>query len=153
MTLIRTLTALPVLALLVAQAAAAQESRLATQSIRCAAIFTVVAQVSDPDAAQRATAQQAVTIFSEVHRREFNGKPPTEPAARIDTLLREFRDTLATREPYLVEESVLCGAWFDGFRVQGDDWSYVPVIPKVISASARTQYTALGSDAFKRWGK
>lgn len=133
----------------------AQESRIMTQSARCAAIFTVLAEASAEDKGRQQKFLKAESIFSELFVKEGKsaaGKPSLEEAhRRRDLVLQEFRDTYTSRRAYLIEESVLCGAWGEGFLVQGENYGYVPVIPKVISETVRTDYETAAKVAFARW--
>ena len=50
-------------------------------------------------------------------------------------------------------DGVVCGAWAEGFLSQGENWAFIPVIPKVIAQSAREEYTRVGPASFTRWAK
>ncbi len=133
----------------------AQESRIATQSIRCAAIFSVLADTAASDSKHEARSKTAETIFSELFLKEYRdkkeGATPDEALRRKDLVLKEFRDTYANRRAYIVEETVLCGAWGEGFLSQGESYAYVPVIPKVIPQNIRADYESRGNSAFAVW--
>ena len=133
----------------------AQESRIATQSVRCAAIFSVLAETAANDPKYQTRFKTAETIFSELFVKEYRDKKDSitldEADRRRDLVLKEFKDTYTNRRAYIIEETVLCGAWGEGFLSQGDDYSYVPVIPKVIPQNVRTNYEARGSTAFAAW--
>ncbi len=135
----------------------AQESRIATQSVRCAAIFTVLAETATEDPVRQKKFLKAATIFSELfvndHRDKTAQVTPEEAYRRRDLVLTEFRETYASRRTYLIEETVLCGAWGEGFLIQGESYGYVPVIPKVIPQNIRTNYEATASAAFARWAR
>lgn len=133
----------------------AQESRIATQSTRCAAIFSVLADTSADNTARQKKFLKAEAIFSELFVKETNDKKDKvtleEAHRRRDLVMKEFRDTYTSRRAYIIEESVLCGAWGEGFLVQGENYGYVPVIPKVISHTIRTDYEAIAATAFAQW--
>lgn len=133
----------------------AQESRIATQSARCAAIFSVLAETAANESKHQTRFKTAETIFSELFVKEYSDKKDSvtldEAHRRRDLVLKEFRDTFANRRPYIIEETVLCGAWGEGFLVQGETYGYVPVIPKVIPQNIRADYEARGSAAFAAW--
>ena len=133
----------------------AQESRIATQSVRCAAIFSVLAETAASEPKYQTRYKTAETIFSELFVKEYRDKKDSvtldDALRRRDLVLREFKDTYANRRAYIIEETVLCGAWGEGFLVQGDTYSYVPVIPKVIPQTVRANYEARGSAAFADW--
>ncbi len=137
-------------------AQAAPESRLASQALHCAAVFSVFAETLTEDAALAKEFNQAVGVFTELYVREHEGN---REVAKRDAdqgrkaLLTQFREQLMQREPYLREDSVVCGAWADGFFAQGEDWRYVPVYPKVIGMGARQKYTPIGEQAFRRFGQ
>ncbi len=133
----------------------AQESRIATQSVRCAAIFSVLAETAVNEPKYQTRFKTAETIFSELFVKEYRDKKDNvtvdEAHHRRDIILKELRDTYANRRAYIIEETVLCGAWGEGFLVQGETYSYVPVIPKVIPQNIRADYEARGSAAFAAW--
>lgn len=133
----------------------AQESRIATQSVRCAAIFSVLAESAANDPKYQTRFKTAETIFSELFVKEYRDKKDgvtvDEGHRRRDLVIKELRDTYANRRAYIIEETVLCGAWGEGFLVQGENYSYVPVIPKVIPQNVRADYEARGSTAFAAW--
>jgi hypothetical protein len=135
---------------------AASESRLATQALHCAAIFSVFAETLNEDETLAKAFTRGVAIFTEVYVREREGERALalrEAEQERKSLLTQFREQLTQREPYLREDGVVCGAWADGFFAQGDDWRFVPVYPKVIGMGARQKYTPIGEEAFKRWKK
>lgn len=140
---------------LIASHSHAQESRIATQSVRCSAIFTVLAETAADDAARQKKFLKAETIFSELFvndQRDKKAQVTLEEAhRRRDLVLKEFRETYDSRRAYIIEETVLCGAWGEGFLVQGESYGYVPVIPKVIPQNIRSDYEASASTAFARW--
>lgn len=142
--------------LLPALPSAAQESRLATQALHCSAILAVFTETHADDPKLAAKFGKAVGIFSEVFAQERGGDAAAalrEAGTRRAALLAEFRAKLAEREPYLREDGVVCGAWTEGFLGQGENWSYVPVYPKVIGASIRAEYEKLAAESFGRWKK
>ena len=135
---------------------AEQESRLAKQALHCSAVFSVFAETLTDDAKLAKEFSKGVTIFTELYVREREGNRAAamrEAEQSRAALLKQFREQLEQREPYLREDGVVCGAWADGFFAQGEDWSFVPVYPKVIGMGARQKYTPIGEQAFKRWGK
>lgn len=132
----------------------AQESKLATQAVRCSAIFTIFEVANADDSALAPTLIRSRKIFEQVHASERHDQ--SLPAAqemqrKREALLQEFRVHFKDREPYLQEEGVLCGAWADGFLAQGENYGFIPVIPKVIAPTSRATYTRLGSTSFARW--
>ncbi len=154
---LRPLSRLAALSLLLAAGPVpAEESRFATQAIRCSAVFSVFIDANADDAALAAKFRKAQKIFEEVYageRRDKSADAATEIATKRAALLKEFRDNFKEREPYLHEEGVLCGAWAEGFLAQGENWSFIPVIPKVIAQSARDEYSRIGPASFTRWAK
>jgi hypothetical protein len=133
---------------------AASDSRLAQQALHCSAIFSVFAESLTNDSKRLKEFKRGVEIFTELYVKESEGDPAVakrDAEQRRGELLRQFREQLSQREPYLREDGVVCGAWAEGFFAQGDEWRFVPVYPKVISISARQKYTPIGADAFARW--
>ncbi len=149
---------LAVAALLIAAAhcgsAVAEDSRMAKQALHCSAVFTVFADTHADDAVLGKQFAQGVEIFTGLYAKERGGDTAAmrqEAAALRAGLLQQFREQMKDREPYLREDGVVCGAWAEGFFAQGDDYSFVPVYPKVIGISARQKYTKIAADAFTRW--
>lgn len=132
----------------------AQETRLAAQSLHCAAIFSVLAQSTDNGAQQAAKYAKAVDIFTGVHLQEW--PQPLSTNARESVLQKRADAALALRGPWLAkdaslrEEGVLCGAWAEGFLAQGDRIQFVPVFPKVVASCVRSQYQNLLDDKMGR---
>lgn len=140
--------------LLAAGTVLADESRIATQALRCSAVFAVFIDANADDAALAPKFRKAQKIFDEVYageRRNKSTEAGPEIADKRTALLKEFRDNFQQREPYLHEEGVLCGAWAEGFLAQGENWAFIPVIPKVIAQSARDEYSRVGPPSFTRW--
>jgi hypothetical protein len=127
--------------------AAAQESRLASQTLHCAAIFSVLAQSQDNDPPQAAKYVKAVDIFTSVHLQEL----PSPVSANTRELVLQKRADAAqalrsawlAKDTSLREEGVLCGAWAEGFLAQGERVQFVPVYPKVVAPGIRSQYQRL----------
>ncbi len=135
---------------------AAAEERMAKQALHCSAIFTVFAETHQDDAVLGKQFTQGVEIFTGLYAKERGSDAAAmreEAATKRAALLQQFREQLKDREPYLREDGVVCGAWAEGFFAQGNDYSFVPVYPKVIGMSARQKYTKIAADAFTRWGK
>lgn len=128
-------------------AAIGQETRLATQSLHCAAIFEVLGQGSNHDAQQAAPYAKATDIFIQVHLQEL---PQPVSASTRETVLQKrsnavhaMRAAWLAKDAALREEAVLCGAWAEGFLAQGDRIQFVPVFPKVVAPGVRSQYQIL----------
>lgn len=134
--------------------AAAEDSRMAGQALHCSAIFTVFADTHADDAVLGKQFAKGVEIFTGLYVKERGGDATAvrqEADTKRAALLQQFRDQMKDREAYLREDGVVCGAWADGFFAQGDDYSFVPVYPKVIGMGARQKYTQIAADAFTRW--
>lgn len=133
-------------------AAAQTETRLATQAIHCAAVFTVLAQTHASDSALAPRMNKAVAIFTDVYMQELNaGIKPEEAAKRRESALADIKAGWTSRSPQFLESGVICGAWAEGFLEQGEWYKHVPVYPKVVAMHIRSQYQALAEDALKRW--
>lgn len=132
----------------------AQENRLATQSMKCAAIFTVLAQDTSSEPLQVVRLNKAVDIFTEVHLQEM--PLPVSSTSRENALKRREHEVMSLRsawlakDPSLREEGVLCGAWAEGFLAQGERVQFVPVFPKVVAPGIRNQYQRLLEDKMGR---
>ncbi len=136
--------------------AGTENARMAKQALQCSAIFTVFADTHANDPALSKQFAQGVEIFTALYAKESGGDTAAmrqEAATHRAGLLQQFRDQLGEREAYLREDGVACGAWAEGFFVQGDDYTFVPVYPKVIGMGARQKYTKIAADAFTRWKK
>lgn len=136
------------------QVVLAQENRLAMQSMKCAAIFTMLAQDPSSEPHQVARLHKAVDIFTAVHIQEM--PHPETRIARENALKRNEHEVMSLRsawlakDPSLREEGVLCGAWAEGFLAQGERVQFVPVYPKVVAPGIRNQYQRLLEDKMGR---
>jgi hypothetical protein len=92
--------------------AQAQESRIASQSIRCAAIFSVLAETAASEPKYQTRFKTAETIFSELFVKEYRDKKDSvtleEAHRRRDLILKEFKDTYTNRRAYIIEEKPSC---------------------------------------------
>jgi hypothetical protein len=70
---------------------------------------------------------------------------------RRNLVLQEFKATYNSRPATLKEEVVLCGAWAEGYKIQGNNYTYVPIIPKLIPAAVRSDYETLAEAGWKTW--
>jgi hypothetical protein len=142
--------------LVISPSSLAQESKEEIKAARCSAIFTMLAEAlpEDPDTM---VFQRFIRLFNELYlqeKKERTGSANAEDGeSRRAFLLKEFRETYASREGALKEEVVLCGAWGDAYLAQGDNVTHVPVIPKLIPASVRQKYEALAAEGWSRWLK
>lgn len=137
-----------------ASAAVGQETRLASQSLHCAAIFSVLSQSHDNNPAQAAQYAKAMDIFTGVHLQEW---PQPVSAGTRDLVVQKRSDAVQAmrgawlaKDAYLREEGVLCGAWAEGFLAQGERVQFVPVFPKVVAPHVRSQYQQLLIDKMGR---
>jgi len=94
-------------------------------------------------------------LFFDFYTNEKKSKNPENKAeemlVRRQQVLTEIKEHYADREALLIEEGVVCGAWAEGFLSQGDNITFIPVYPKVISSQIRDQYARIASVAFKKW--
>jgi len=136
-------------------AACAQESRVEMQAGRCSAIFFMLSKTHKEDSTWLPVFQEFVGVFENLYVNEK--KERTGSATRDDgtdrrkLVLQEFKDTYTSRVASLKEEVVLCGAWAEGYRLQGKEYVYVPIIPKLIPAAVRATYEAFAESGWKRW--
>lgn len=121
----------------------AQESRVASQAIRCTAFFQVLS-----DSAM-------VQNFADAFVKELGDKGVTISDAdmqqRRELVLQELRNSYASNQAAVMEEAVFCGAWSEGYRLQGDKPAYIPILPKIIPQTVRETYAGLASAAFAKW--
>lgn len=136
-----------------AGAASAQDARLASQALRCSMVmhFLGQAQADNPDLARRL--DWAASTFAGVHLKQ-SGKP-VHPGERVtEDLLRSVQDpspdSMTANPASFREEAVACGAWADGFSVQGPNYRYVPVFPKVVAPQTRQLYQALAEQRLRQ---
>jgi hypothetical protein len=135
-------------------AAIGQETRLASQSLHCAAIFSVLAQSQDNNPSQAAQYAKAMDIFTGVHLQEL--PQPVSPSTRDSVVQKRadaaqvLRSAWLAKDAHLREEGVLCGAWAEGFLAQGERVQFVPVFPKVVAPHVRSQYQHLLNDKMGR---
>jgi hypothetical protein len=139
---------------LVSHRVAAQETRLAAQAMHCAAIFSLLAKAyaAEPDRGPRWS--KAVEIFTDVHIKATSGTATNKVRDAAVKRRTEEAQTLlgawTAGDAYLKEETVICGAWVEGFLAQGETYQYVPVYPKVVAPGVRSQYQYLFSEAMGR---
>ena len=135
--------------------ACAQESRVEMQAGRCSAIFFMLSQTHKEDSTWLPVFQEFVGVFENLYvteKKERTGSGTVdEGVQRRNAVLHEFKDTYTSRVASLKEEVVLCGAWAEGYRLQGKDYVYVPIIPKLIPAAVRTTYEAFAESGWKQW--
>lgn len=125
----------------------AQESRVEKQAIRCSAFFLMLSDSAE--------ARNFSNLFADAYIKERNDKSIATTGAEIEQrreqVLQEIKMTTDSNQAALMEEAILCGAWAEGYRLQGDSPTYTPIIPKIIPQQVRENYAALASAAFKKW--
>ena len=135
--------------------AQAQDSRLENQLLRCSAITTIFSIAAEKNAESENKLKKMPALFFDFYTNEKKSKNPENKAeemlVRRQQVLTEIKEHYADREALLIEEGVVCGAWGEGFLSQGDNISFIPVYPKVISSQIRDQYARIASVAFKKW--
>ena len=133
----------------------AQESKVEMQAGRCSAIFFMLSETHKDNEASAADFQHFVTVFENLYvteKKERTGNATSDDGIeRRKLVLQEFKETYNGRPATLKEEVVLCGAWAEGYRIQGKTYTYVPIIPKLIPSSVRTDYEALADTGWKKW--
>jgi hypothetical protein len=133
----------------------AQESKVEMQAGRCSAIFFMLSETHKDNEASVTDFQHFVNVFENLYVTEK--KERTGNASRDDGIerrklvLQEFKETYNGRPATLKEEVVLCGAWAEGYRIQGKTYTYVPIIPKLIPSYVRSDYEALADTGWKKW--
>ena len=136
-------TSLLLACMVLASSASAQESRVAKQAMRCTAFFLVLsdsAMVQNfADAFIKELADKGVTISD------------ADMQQRRELVLQELRNSYSSNQAAVVEEAVFCGAWSEGYRLQGDKPTYIPILPKIIPQTVRENYAGLASTAFTKW--
>ena len=136
-------------------AAVAQESKLEIQAARCSAIFSMLSEAFANDAKRAPAFRHFTVVYNDLYlkeKKERTGNASAEEGKqRRDSLLQEFRQTYSERQAAMKEEVVLCGAWAEGYRSQGDVYTYVPIIPKLIPAAVRDEYEALAVAGWTKW--
>jgi len=133
----------------------AQESRVETQAGRCSAIFFMLSETHKDNEPSAVDFKHFVNVFENLYvteRKERVGNATRDDGIeRRNLVLQEFKATYNGRPATLKEEVVLCGAWAEGYRMQGKTYTYVPIIPKLIPSSVRTDYEALADTGWKKW--
>lgn len=133
----------------------AGESKVEIQAGRCSAIFFMLNETHKENATWQPVFQEFIGVFENLYvaeKKERTGQGTSEDGLQRRTaVLQEFKDTYYNRVAILKEEVVLCGAWAEGYRVQGKDYVYVPIIPKLIPAAVRTTYEAHAESGWKKW--
>ena len=133
----------------------AQESRFEIQAGRCSAIFFMLSETHKDNPASFSLFQHFVGVFEDLYvteKKERTGSGTRDDGIqRRQLILQEFKETYLTRQASLKEEVVLCGAWAEGYRIQGENVTYVPIIPKLIPPSVRTEYEAFADAGWRKW--
>lgn len=137
--------------------ALAQESRVETQAARCSAMFAMLSEALADDAAQAKHFRHFMDVFNALYLKEKKDRTGSasaeEGTARRQALLGEFRASYQDRQALMNEELILCGAWAEGYRAQGDQYAYVPIIPKLIPQNVRDEYQAYAAKSWQKWMK
>jgi hypothetical protein len=132
-----------------------QDSRLENQLLRCSAITTIFSIAAEKNTETEIKLQKMPALFFEFYANEKKSKntemKPEEILGRRQQILSEIKDHYVDREALLIEEGVVCGAWAEGFLSQGENITFIPVYPKVISSQIRDYYARIASVAFKKW--
>ncbi|MFZ4692553.1 MAG: hypothetical protein ACOYL2_08660 [Burkholderiaceae bacterium] len=133
----------------------AQESRVEMQAGRCSAIFFMLSETHKDNTASAGIFQHFGSVFENLYvteKKERVGNATRDDGIeRRNLVLQEFKATYNSRPATLKEEVVLCGAWAEGYKIQGDNYTYVPIIPKLIPAAVRNEYEALAEKGWKKW--
>ena len=133
----------------------AQESKVEMQAGRCSAIFFMLRETHNDNEASATDFQHFVNVFENLYvteKKERTGNATRDDGIeRRKLVLQEFKETYNGRPATLKEEVVLCGAWAEGYRIQGKTYTYVPTIPKLIPSSVRSDYEALADTGWKKW--
>jgi hypothetical protein len=133
----------------------AQDSRLENQLLRCSAITTIFSITAEKNTDSENKLQKMPTLFFDFYvneKKEKNTEMKSEEMlVRRQQVLTEIKEHYTDREALLIEEGVVCGAWGEGFLSQGDNITFIPVYPKVISSQIRDQYARIAAVAYKRW--
>ncbi|MEY3571646.1 MAG: hypothetical protein RIQ85_1766 [Pseudomonadota bacterium] len=133
----------------------AQESRVEMQAGRCSAIFFMLSETHKDNTASAGIFQHFGSVFENLYvteKKERVGNATRDDGIeRRNLVLQEFKATYNSRPATLKEEVVLCGAWAEGYKIQGDNYTYVPIIPKLIPAAVRNEYEALAETSWKKW--
>ena len=133
----------------------AQESKVEMQAGRCSAIFFMLSETHKDNEASATDFQHFVNVFENLYvteKKERTGNATRDDGIeRRKLVLQEFKETYNGRPATLKEEVVLCGAWAEGYRIQGKTYTYVPIIPKLIPSSVRSDYEALADTGWKKW--
>ena len=133
----------------------AQDSRLESQLLRCSSITTIFSIAAEKNTETEIKLQKMPSLFFEFYANEKKSKntemKPEEILGRRQQILSDIKDHYVDREALLIEEGVVCGAWAEGFLSQGENITFIPVYPKVISSQIRDYYARIASVAFKKW--
>ena len=133
----------------------AQESRVEMQAGRCSAIFFMLSETHKDNTASAGIFQHFGSVFENLYvteKKERVGNATRDDGIeRRNLVLQEFKATYNSRPATLKEEVVLCGAWAEGYKIQRDNYTYVPIIPKLIPAAVRNEYEALAETSWKKW--
>lgn len=129
---------------------AADESRVAGQAMNCAAVFSLLSDAHATNEALATKFGRGISIFTDVYLKERNeeaGSGLASAHVRRAQAVKEMRETLSDKAAYFREDAVICGAWAEGFMVQGERVQFMLVYPKVVPMHIRPQYQSYADEA------
>ena len=95
----------------------------------------------------------AAGIFADVYRQESRRLIGYKEQAAEQSIREANENALQkahSKAAEFREDSVICGAWAEGFLSQGANYRYVPVHPKVIAPQTRQRYETLAELATEK---
>ncbi len=133
-------------------ASAKPDSKIEAQLLRCAAVYFIISGTAGSDKNNEKKFQAMASNFLRVYAGEKNNLlTVAEMKSRRDLIVRDAVENYSARRDGLHEEAVVCGAWYEAFQFQDENYAYIPVIPKVIPGKVRQDYAELAATAFKGW--
>lgn len=135
-----------------ASPSAVQDSKIEAQLVRCAAVYFIISGTAVDDKTNEKKFQAMASNFLRVYAREKNNLlTAAEMKSRRDLIVRDAVENYPVRHDGLHEEAVVCGAWYEAFQFQDENYAYIPVIPKVIPGKVRQDYAEIAATAFQAW--
>jgi len=137
----------------VAGAASAQDARVASQSLHCFGVFHVLKSAQDENSEIARHLDFAASIFADVYRQESRRLIGYKEQTAEQSIRESNENALQkahSKAAEFREDSVICGAWAEGFLSQGANYRYAPVYPKIIAPQTRHKYETLAEQRLKK---
>lgn len=125
----------------------------AQQALNCAAVFSVLSKGYAHDGTLASKFTKVADLFTHIYMQEQVANTPADEQASIqlrNAATLELRHALPARAAYFREDTVICGAWAEGFMSQGEHMQFMLVYPKVVPMQVRATYQTYADQVIQR---